>query len=197
MRSVGELVAELMRDRIVWEESGGGVTFSGGEPLEQPEFLLACLEACRAAGIHAAVDTCGLAPREVAVAVAARADLLLWDVKHTDEARHRALTGAPLEPILANLAAVGKVGVPLWLRIAVIPGLNDDDANLATLARLAATTPNVRRVSLLPYHRTGAGKLDRLGRAGDSARLAIPPAARMDELAAMFAATGIPTAVGG
>ena len=197
VRSAGELVAELRRDRIVWEESGGGVTFSGGEPLAQPEFLLACLDACRAAGIHVAVDTCGLAPREVALAVAARAGLLLWDVKHTDEARHRELTGAPLEPILANLAVVAEVGVPIWLRVAVIPGLNDDDENLATLARLAATTPNVQRVSLLPYHRTGTGKLDRLGRAGDSARLTVPSAARMNEVTAAFAATGIPVTVGG
>lgn len=195
--TVGELVAEFGRDRIVYEESGGGVTFSGGEPLAQPSFLLACLDACRAAGIHTAVDTCGLAPREVAVAVAFRTDLMLWDVKHTNDTRHRALTGAPLEPILANLAAVAEVGVPIWLRVAVIPGLNDDADNIAGLARIASATPNVQRLSLLPYHRTGIGKLGRLGKPGSSLQLAVPPAKRMQELAAVFAARGIAATVGG
>ncbi len=195
--TASELVAELARDRIVYEESGGGVTFSGGEPLAQPDFLLACLDACRAAAIHTAVDTCGLAPRELALAAASRADLLLWDIKHMDEARHRALTGAPLAPILANLAAVAEVGVTIWLRVAVIPGLNDDPDNFGALARLATATPNVQHLSLLPYHRTGTGKLDRLGRVGTAAQLAVPSAGRMHELAEALATRGIAATVGG
>jgi len=194
--SVGEVLGAVLRDRAVYETSGGGVTFSGGEPLAQGRFLLACLDACRRAGLHTAVDTCGLAPRELAVAVAAGADLLLWDVKHTDEARHRALVGAPLAPILANLAAVAEVGVPIWLRVPVIPGANDDEENLAEVARLAAATANVERVSLLPYHRTGAGKLARLGRSAGTAT-ASPGAAAMQELAARLATAGIEARIGG
>jgi len=173
------------------------VTFSGGEPLAQGAFLLACLDACRRAGLRTAVDTCGAASRELTVAAARRTHLLLWDVKHTDEARHRALTGAPLAPILANLAAVAEIGVPIWLRVPVIPGLNDDDENLAGVAQLAAATPNVQRVSLLPYHRTGSGKLGRLGHADAPSPLAGPPPARLRELAAALAATGVATTIGG
>lgn len=203
--TVAEVLAEVLRDRPVYEESGGGVTFSGGEPLAQPEFLLAALEACRREGLHATVDTCGFAPRETALAVAARADLLLWDVKTLDPQRHLALTGVPLAPILSNLAAVSGTGVPIWLRIPVIPGVNDDEASVAGAATLAARTPSVRRVSLLPYHRTAIGKRDRLGRGADcgpiaSANLAQtpPPApARMAALAALFAPTGIETTIGG
>ncbi len=203
--TVVEVLAEVLRDRPVYEESGGGVTFSGGEPLAQPAFLLSALEACRREGLHATVDTCGFAPRETVLAVAARADLFLWDVKTLDPESHLALTGVPLAPILTNLAAVGRTGVPIWLRIPVIPGVNDDEANVAEAAALAARTPSVRRVSLLPYHRTANGKRDRLGRGTDpgpiaSATLAETPSptpARMAALAALFAPTGIETTIGG
>jgi pyruvate formate lyase activating enzyme len=195
--TVAEVAAEVVRDRMAYEESGGGVTFSGGEPLAQAAFLLACLEACRRAGLHTAVDTCGLGAREAALAVAERADLLLWDIKTLDPARHVALTGAPLEPILANLAAVARRGVAIWLRVPVIPGLNDDEAGLAAVARFAAATPNVRRVSLLPYHRTAAGKWARLGREDPLAGTAAPPRERMESLAAVFAPLGVPTTIGG
>ena len=198
-RRVGllELLAEIVRDRAVFEESGGGVTFSGGEPTMQPDLLLAALAACRREGVHTAVETCGCAPREVVLAVAAAADLLLWDVKHLDPQHHRELTGAPLAPILANLEAVAASragsGRAIWLRLPVIPGQNDDDANLRALAALAAATPGVARVSLLPFHRLGAGKLARLDRADGMTAMAgveTPTAARLDTLAALLAPCG-------
>ena len=195
--SAAEVVAEVVRDRMAYEESGGGVTFSGGEPLAQPAFLLACLEACRRAGLHTAVDTCGAAPREAVLAVAERADLLLWDVKTLDPERHLALTGAPLAPILANLAAAARSGTAIWLRVPVVPGFTDGEAGLAAIARLAAATPNVRRLSLLPYHRTAAGKRARLGREDPLAGTAEPPRRRMEELAALLAPSGIATTIGG
>ncbi|MFH1175782.1 MAG: glycyl-radical enzyme activating protein [Acidobacteriota bacterium] len=197
MWTTGELLAEILRDRLVYEESGGGVTFSGGEPLAQPAFLISCLQACQRAGLHTAVDTCGLAPREVALEVARSADLLLWDLKTLDPVRHAALTGVPLDPILANLAAVGAIGVPIWLRIPVIPGVNDEAESLGAMAGLAATIRSLRRVSLLPFHRTGAGKLERLGRTDTLPGLDPPPNELMRALAATFAATGIETTIGG
>jgi pyruvate formate lyase activating enzyme len=195
--TVGEVLDAVLRDRLAYDTSGGGVTFSGGEPLAQGAFLLACLDACRRAGLRTAVDTCGAAPRETAVAAARRTHLVLWDVKHLDAARHRELVGAPLAPILANLAAVAEVGVPIWLRVPVVPGMNDDDDNLAAVARLAAATANVERVSLLPYHRTGTGKLGRLGLADPLPGAAAPPDGRMAELAARVAASGVETRIGG
>jgi pyruvate formate lyase activating enzyme len=187
----------VARDRLSYETSGGGVTFSGGDPLFQPEFLLALLEACRRAELRTAVDTCGFARRSVVLAVAARTDLLLWDLKHADPARHRALTGAPLRPILDNLAAAAATGVPIWLRIPVIAGLNDDAETMAGLARVAAKTPCVRRISLLPYHRMGTGKLARLGRRDALAATRAPSSERMHALSRLFEPSGVETRIGG
>jgi len=195
--TVGEVLAEVQRDWVTYEESGGGVTFSGGEPLAQTEFLLGCLDACRQAGLHTAVDTCGFAGSTVVTEVAERADLLLWDLKLLDPDRHLALTGAPLEPILENLAVAARSGVPIWLRIPVIPGVNDDEETMRAAARLAATTPSVQRVSLLPYHRTASGKRLRLGREDPLAGTASPTEERMRELAASFEGIGIETTIGG
>jgi pyruvate formate lyase activating enzyme len=195
--SVGGVLGEVLRDRLTYDESGGGVTFSGGEPLAQAEFLLGCLDACRDAGLHTAVDTCGLAAPAVIAETAARTDLLLWDVKVLDPERHLALTGAPLEPILENLAVAAGSGTPIWLRIPVIPGVNDDEGAMRAAARLAASTPSVRRVSLLPYHRTADGKRLRLGREGTMAEVKSPTDERMRALASCLEWTGIETTVGG
>ena len=119
---------EVLRDRVFYEESGGGVTFSGGEPLAQPDFLEALLEACRAASVHTAVDTCGFAPRERLLALAPLVDLFLFDVKLVDDARHLALTGVPAAPILENLRALAAVHANVWIRVPVVPGLTDGEA---------------------------------------------------------------------
>jgi len=195
--TVPEVLAEVLRDRLAYDTSGGGVTFSGGEPLFQPAFLAACLEACRREGIHTAVDTCGSASREVAAAIAGRTDLLLWDLKHLDAERHRELTGVSLDPIVANLEAASRLGVRIWLRIPVIPGVNDDPANLRAVASLASALPAVERVSLLPYHRTGTGKAARLGREDGLAPVPQPSPERMREVAALFTEGGIQAVIGG
>jgi pyruvate formate lyase activating enzyme len=187
----------VLRDRLAYEESGGGVTFSGGEPLAQPEFLVACLDACREAGLHRAVDTCGFAGPAVVTEIAQRADLLLWDLKVLDPDRHLTLTGVPLQPILDNLAVAAETGTPIWLRIPVIPGINDDEGTMRAAAHLAAATPSVRRVSLLPYHRTAAGKRTRLGRESFMSGTMPPTDERMRSLGAVFQDKGIETTVGG
>lgn len=195
--TVPELLQEVLRDRLAYDTTGGGVTFSGGEPLSQPAFLAACLDACRREGIHTAVDTCGFASLEVATAITRRTDLLLWDLKHLHPERHRELTGVPLDPILANLQAASRLGIPVWLRIPVIPGVNDDPANLRAVAALAAALPAVQRVSLLPYHRTGTGKATRLGREDGLAPVPQPSPDRMREVAALFEEGGIEAVIGG
>lgn len=197
VRSDAEVLDEVRRDRLVYDESGGGVTFSGGEPLAQPEFLLGCLVACRREGLHTAVDTCGVAPREVVEAVASETDLLLWDLKHLDPVRHQALTGAPLQVVLDNLDVAASCGVPIWLRIPVVPGCTDDERSLESAARLAAKLSAVRRVSLLPYHRTGSGKLGRLLRPDPLPGTASPTPERMHALAAVFATWGVVVTIGG
>lgn len=191
-----ELLAEVLRDRVFFG-ADGGVTFSGGEPLLQLRFLEAMLEACRAAGLHAAVDTSGLAPLKHLLRVAALADLLLYDLKLVDDARHRRHTGVSNTRILANLDAVARVHSTIWLRVPVIPGVNDDEDNMRQTAALAARLPSVRRVCLLPYHRLGTDKRRRLHDLAERSRITPPTWSRMDELAAGFAAAGIPTSIGG
>ena len=174
----------------------------GRRAARTARLLLAALEACRQKGLHVAVDTCGAAPREVVLAAAARADLLLWDVKTLDPERHRDLTGVPLEPILANLAAVSRTGVPIWLRLPIVPGVSDDPVHVARAVALAERTSSVARVSLLPFHRTANGKRERLGKAPTAAEEALsgapsPAPERMAALAALFAPTGLTITIGG
>ncbi|MGD2115514.1 MAG: glycyl-radical enzyme activating protein, partial [Acidobacteriota bacterium] len=171
--TVDELLAEVLRDRLFFDDSGGGVTFSGGEPLAQPDFLAAALEACRAEGVRTAVDTSGFCRREDLLRIAPWTDLFLFDLKHMDGERHRELTGVSNRRILENLAALAELPAPpegsrgaIRIRVPVIPGLNDDRANLEATARFAASLPGVRRVDLLPYHAHGLHKRERLAEAG-------------------------------
>lgn len=159
-----EVLAEVLRDGVFYEESGGGVTFSGGEPLMQPTFLMALLAACRARGIRTAVDTSGYAPREDLLATAALADLVLYDLKTVDDARHRRYTGVSNETILDNLQALGRSHGNIWVRVPLVPGFNDGADELEALARFTAAIPGVRQLNLLPYHRTGAHKWAGLGK---------------------------------
>jgi pyruvate formate lyase activating enzyme len=195
--TVGDVMREVLRDRVFYDDSGGGVTFSGGEPLAQPDFLAALLDACRAAEIHTVVDTCGFAPRERLLALVPRVDLFLFDVKLVDDARHRALTGVPSAPILANLRALAEAGAAVWIRVPIVPGLTDGEADLSAAADLVARLPGSHRVSLLPYHRTGEGKARRLGRERPDLTMEPPSPERLDEAAALFRARGIPTRIGG
>ncbi|HVO13278.1 MAG TPA: glycyl-radical enzyme activating protein [Vicinamibacteria bacterium] len=195
--AVPELMEEILCDRIFYDESGGGVTFSGGEPLAQPEFLAALLAACRAASLHTAVDTCGFAPRPRLLALVPLVDLFLFDVKLVDDARHRALTGLPAAPILDNLRALAAAGARLWIRVPVIPGHTDAEADLAATAALVAGLPGVGKVCLLPYHATGVPKTSRLGRANPLGELTPPPAGRLQSLAAVFRERGLAVQIGG
>ncbi len=194
--TVDEVIEEVLRDRVFYEESGGGVTFSGGEPLAQPEFLRALLEACRDAGIPSAVDTCGFAPRERLLALAPLVDLFLFDVKLVDDARHRDLTGLPIAPILENLQALAAVHGNVWIRIPVVPGHTDAEDDVAATAAMVAGLPGVRQVSLLPYHSTGAAKARRLGREYPLDTLAPPSPERLDALAALFREHGLAVRIG-
>ena len=161
--AVEEAVRELARDRVFFDESGGGVTISGGEPLSQPEFLLALLEGCGAQGLHRTVDTSGYAPREVLRAAAARAELVLFDLKQPDADAHRDQTGVDFALIRDNLRALCDTDVAIELRLPMIPGLNDSEAMLAGMRALIESLPRRLPVRLLPYHRAAMGKYPRFG----------------------------------
>jgi len=194
--SVDEVMAEVLTDRVFYDESGGGVTFSGGEPLAQPRFLQALLQASRDQRLHTAVDTSGFASTECLLAIAGLADLFLYDLKLMDDAKHRQYCGGPVGPVLANLQALARVHANLWIRIPIIPGVNDGPGELEALAEFVATFDPTPPVSLLPYHATGTGKFRRLGL--DYALDAVDPPspAAMDSIREQFRARGVTAHVG-
>jgi pyruvate formate lyase activating enzyme len=195
--AVDEVMAEVLRDRIFFQESGGGVTFSGGEPLAQLEFLRALLESARGHGLHTAVDTCGFAPREALLGLVPLVDLFLFDVKLIDDARHRELTGLPTGPILDNLRALVAAHPSVWIRVPIVPGHTDGEADVAAIAALVDELPGVRHVSLLPFHATGGAKARRLGRPAPLESLAPPPPEKMETLAGFFRERGLAVSIGG
>jgi len=162
--SLDELLREIDRDVLFYDQSGGGVTLSGGEPLAQAEFSLEILAACRARRIHTAVDTCGYGPAEVVEAFAQLTDLFLYDLKIMECARHEAETGVRNDEILANARLLDALGARMWVRVPLIPGVNDDVENLAAIGRFVRDLRSADAVQVLPYHRAGEAKLERLGR---------------------------------
>lgn len=162
--SSDDLVEKLARDFVFFDESGGGVTFSGGEPLMQPEFLVECLEGCRRKNIPTCVDTAGAIRTPLLADIIRLTDIFLFDVKTADADKFRSHIGAGFDIFLDNLAQVAAEARRTIVRIPVIPGLNDDDDSISAIITLLKKHPKLREVSLLPFHRTGADKYKRLGR---------------------------------
>jgi pyruvate formate lyase activating enzyme len=192
-----EVLAEVLRDRPFYDESGGGVTFSGGEPLAQPEFLLACLEACRSEGLHSALDTCGYAPRETLLAAAALSDLVLYDLKALADGLHTRLTGVSNGPILENLLALEGTPAQVWIRVPVIPGVNAGEGDMAGLAHFVRHLRAVRKVCLLPYHELGADKARRIGETPRFGPVPSPSRETLAALAVPFRDAGLAVQIGG
>jgi pyruvate formate lyase activating enzyme len=160
--TVDELMADIMADRLFFEESKGGVTFSGGEPLRQPDFLLAGLQACQARYIHTAVDTTGCVREEELLRISDAVDLFLYDIKMMDDSKHRHYTGLSNRLLLSNVKALDRWGKEIIIRIPVIPGLNDSREDFAAVGRFLQPLSHVQQVQLLPYHKTGIHKHSRL-----------------------------------
>ncbi len=160
--SARRLMKEIEKDVIFYDQSGGGVTFSGGEALMQPDFLCMMLRHCKERDIHTVVDTTCYAQPEVLRRVAENADLFLCDVKHMDSSEHKKYTGVPNEMILDNIRLLSQWGKPLMLRLPLIPGINDAMDNIEQTITFAESLKNVRRFDVLPYNRGGLGKVERL-----------------------------------
>jgi len=194
--TLSEVMAAIEKDTVFFDESGGGVTLSGGEPTAQPQFALAILNACRALRIHTALETCGFAPLENLLRVASAADLVLYDLKLIDDEKHKRYTGASNESILANLQALSRSGLALTVRIPVIPGINDSTADAEDFARFL-TGAALRSVHLLPYHRMGAGKYQRLGILNPLESLEPPSEEEIRSFQSRLSCRGLDVRVGG
>lgn len=161
--SDADVLKELEKERIVMEESGGGVTFSGGEPFMQPAFLLALLKASRLNGFHTAVDTSGMAERTALEQIVPFTNLFLYDIKLMDETLHEKYTGVSNRQILENLTWLAHQKVQIHIRIPLINGITATDENLTKIALyLEDIKEKVSRIDLLPYHRIGKSKYQKL-----------------------------------
>lgn len=194
--SVEDVLDEVMSDAPFYEESGGGVTFSGGEPLEQSEFIAEVLRHCKARGLHTAVDTSGCAAWSDFERVLPYVDLFLFDVKHPDAACHKAVTGVSNALILENLERLCGEPVEVLVRFPFIPGVNDSHISIAQLGKLMRNY-GVKAVEILPYHTIGQGKLKRLGRECRMKDTPPPSDVQLIEAQEILKQFGIDVSIGG
>jgi len=189
--SVAQVMAAASPDAPFYQRSGGGLTISGGEPLAQYAFTRALLRAAKRQGWHTALDTAGLCPWESLEGVLPHVDLFLYEVKHTDPARHQALTGVSNERILDNLERLDARGARLWIRVPLVPGWNDEESNYHALARFLGPLEHVERIELLRYHRLAETKYERMGATHPLEGLASPAPALAEARRQLLASYGL------
>jgi len=195
--SVQDVIDEIEKDVIFYDESGGGVTFSGGEPLLQIDFLQALIAACRIRDIHTAVDTSGCAPQQDLARIVAGTDLFLYDLKLMDAGEHCKYTGAPLQVVLANLRYLAEKKAKVIYRVPIIPGITDRQENLLSIMACIKRLNNGNKVSLLAYNHFGDKKYKRLGMANKMPRVASPSTQTMARIKERFETNGFLVTIGG
>jgi pyruvate formate lyase activating enzyme len=194
---VEEVMAEVERDRVFYEQSGGGVTLSGGDPLVQSDFAEALFDACRSRGLRTALDTAGMSQNGTLDRLADKADILLYDLKIMDEARHKEFTGVSNAPILDNLKRLAAAGREIWVRVPLIGGVNDDEDNIRRTIAFLLSLKTVRRVGLLPYHAGGLDKARRIDRESHFRKYAPPSEERIAAIETAFRDAGFEVRRGG
>jgi pyruvate formate lyase activating enzyme len=190
--TVSQLVAEIRRYRRFVTVAGGGVTLSGGEPLEQPAFVAGVLAGCRELGLHTALDTSGFLGDRADDTLLDAVDLVLLDVKSGDPQTYRRVTGTGrLAPTVRFAHRLAERGTPIWVRFVLVPGLTDDPANVDAVADIVAGVPTVERVEVLPFHRLGAAKYAAAGLEFPLRTTEPPGAGLLDRVRGQFAARGL------
>ncbi|MBO4355411.1 MAG: glycyl-radical enzyme activating protein [Clostridia bacterium] len=159
-----EVFREIKKDVVFYEKTGGGATITGGEPLAQPGFTAEILDLCRKNGINTAIETSGFAKEDVFLDVVSRADLVLFDIKETDRARHIEYTGVSPDLIMNNLEKLESTGIPFIIRLPIIPGYNDREDHFESVAGIIAGFSNCAGYEIMPYHSLGKHKYEELGR---------------------------------
>ncbi len=195
--SVAEVMKEIKKDIVFYDESGGGVTFSGGEPLMQPEFLLNLLLACKQAEIHTTIDTCGYADKMVVEKMLAYTDLFLFDLKLMDNKTHQKYTGVANQKIYENLKLILKTEKEIHIRIPVIPGITDEINNINDIIAYLKTLSGIDKINLLPYHKIGTHKYERLGMVFKARDIKEPSDEKMQSLKEQFTSAGFEISIGG
>lgn len=155
---------EVYKDRFFYQQRGGGVTFSGGEPLTQPEFLTELAIKCKLNRINTTIETCGFGIYEHFKPALDYIDSAFIDIKHIDSSVHKELTGIGNEVILNNIKKISSHGIPITIRTPVVPGYTDSEENISGIANFIKDIPNIQEYELLPYHNLGASKYHSLGR---------------------------------
>lgn len=162
--TAGEVLEEIEKDLVFFDTSAGGVTFSGGEPLMQPDFLESMLAGCQELEIHTAVDTCCYANTEIVRNISEYTDMFLCDIKHMDSDKHKQFTGVENQLILDNITLLAELGKDIIVRVPVVPGFNNDPTSIKQIGLFVKELKSILEIDILPYNSGGSAKAERLGR---------------------------------
>lgn len=196
--TVSQVMDEIAKDTLFYDESGGGVTFSGGEPLMQPDFLHSLLETCKEQGINTAVETCGYADSAILLRIGEHVDLFMYDLKVISDKKHVKFTGVSNRRILENLKMLSQTGQEIVVRFPLVPGVNDNEEDLLELGSFVSSLKNIRELNILPYHKAGVEKFNRLVKPKDSPFVSDPPSAEeLSEIENKLKAFGLKIKIGG
>lgn len=195
--SVGEIAREIEKDRIFYDQSGGGFTCSGGEPFLQIEFLSDLLAVSRDKGIGTAIDTSGYVPWESFERVLERVDLFLFDIKLMDDRLHEKYTGVSNRLILDNMEKLSRAGAALLPRVPLIPGVTDTDENLGSIIRFLSGLDGISGISLLPYNKIAEDKFRRFGIVRRLGELSMQTESELGTIGRRFEESGYRVTFGG
>ena len=196
--TVSEIMDIIEKERIFFDQSGGGVTFSGGEPLVHTKMLIELLDECGKRGIHRAVDTAGNVSTETILEVAKRTDLFLYDLKMMDSGLHKKWVNAGNEKVLQNLKVLSKANANIIIRIPLIGGVNDTEENIELTAKfIAELEGDKKEVHLLPYHKIAQNKYSKLGKANDFELFQEPDKESLSRAIFLFQKHGLKSNIGG
>jgi pyruvate formate lyase activating enzyme len=189
--TVKEVLQIVEKDRIFYHNSGGGVTASGGEPLCQPDFVADLFQICLDKGIHTVLETCGCVDIGNIEKVLPYTRLVLYDIKHADSKVHKKVTGRSNEQIIRNFEFIARKGVPLAVRVPLIPGINDTDEDIKSIAHIITEYMSEPKVELMPYHRYGMGKYQMLDRRYKLNKLVPQGGDDLERIKSVFKSSGV------
>ncbi|MFH1852789.1 MAG: glycyl-radical enzyme activating protein [Candidatus Neomarinimicrobiota bacterium] len=195
--SVDEVMTDVLKDRVFYEQSGGGITISGGEPLLQPDFLVDLLNACRRESVATTIDTSGHATVKTLERLTGLVDLYLYDLKLMDEEAHRKHTGLSNAALIGNLAWLAETGVPIRVRVPLIPGVTDGDANLAAIARFVKALDRDIAVDILPFNLLARDKFSKFNLPNKLMHMQTQSPEKIELMGDHFRALDIPVIIGG